>query len=1019
MTLAAERSASGGACLTGQVDAAAPAVRAPVVSIIIPARDAADTLGAALQSLAMQRGVAWEAIVIDDGSTDSTAAVVDKWRARDARLRLIRQQAPRGVSASRNAGLAVARGEWAGFLDADDWLAPGALARLLALGRRRPDAAVLVGEAARVSKAGRTWAYPSRDLSDPFPVLSTHCALPIHSALVRRSVVSAVGGFDESLRSSEDWDLWQRIARAGHRFAQTHERVALYRARPGSLSRNLPQAAEQGLLVMRQAHAPDPRMPADAPNAQGAPPDALAAHELYYVLWSAGRDIAAGGDGVATAALLPRHVSIDFEPNALGELVASGMADMLACRPTELAPRWPEFEPKLRTVFDQVYPEPARMRLKALAIGVMKARLNGGVASDPDVVQVDGALQPFEPSEDYAVLQLRRGDATLAAIALPTLGARSVEELAEAIARQTQRAPLTAAIHAYRPWRRPAFWRAAARAGARLRGNGLKVLAREPRRLRDFLRQRIRFAAAAGLYGALAADLRRARGDAASEHQRQLRALTPPTQEGASRVGGMPASARGTDPERGESWDRFYAVEDPWNCADSAYEQLKLADTLELIAPSPAAEALELACGEGQLTASLAERVGTLLATDISARALERAAGRCADLANVAFRPLDFLRTPLPSRYDLIVCSEALYYMEGRMPEVARKLAAALKPGGLLVTANGVQIVDEPDATGFDWGHSYGALSIGEAFVKIPGMRLEREIHRELYRVQAFRKGEPAHEPRVERRPLDVPLERSVARDVVWGGGESRLASYGREATTQVPILMYHRVSPAPGPAALERYRAEPEIFAEQMSWLRRHGYWGVTPEELADAMAANRPLPGRPVMITFDDGYVDFAEHAWPVLQKHDMRAVMFVVAGKAGGAADWDSDQGEPAPLLPWRQIERLSREGLVVESHSFTHRPLTRLPVAEVYREILETGAAIADRTGRSPVSICYPYGAVDPVVERIAEECGCRLGFATSPAVAALGDNPFRLPRVEVAIHDDLTSFRRKLGGAATG
>ena len=121
----------------------------------------------------------------------------------------------------------------------------------------------------------------------------------------------------------------------------------------------------------------------------------------------------------------------------------------------------------------------------------------------------------------------------------------------------------------------------------------------------------------------------------------------------------------------------------------------------------------------------------------------------------------------------------------------------------------------------------------------------------------------------------------------------------------------------------------------------------------------------------------------------------------------------------MTPWRQIERLSREGLVVESHSFTHRPLTRLPVAEVYREILETGAAIADRTGRSPVSICYPYGAVDPVVERIAEECGCRLGFATSPAVAALGDNPFRLPRVEVAIHDDLTSFRRKLGGAATG
>jgi len=1024
LTLAAERSPGEDAQRGPEVDATST-VPGPLVSVIIPARNAAETIEAALRSLAAQKGVSWEAIVVDDGSTDATPEIVQRWLQRDGRLRLVRRS-PQGVSASRNAGLAVARGEWVCFLDADDWLAPGALARLLALSRRNPEAAVLVGEAARVSQDGRLWPYPSRDLSDPFAVLAAHCAFPIHSALARRSVVRSLGGFDENLCSSEDWDLWQRIARSGLRFAQTRHRVALYRARPGSLSRNLPTAAEQGLLVMRQAHAPDPRLPPWAPHAAGARPDALAAHELYYVLWSACRDIAAGGDGLATAALLPGRIDVDFEPAAFGELVASGMADMLACHPEELAGCWPAFEPKLHAVLDQVYPEAERARLKALAMGVVKARLNGGQPGDADLLQLEAPRPCLAPPDgaDFAVLQLRREDSTLAAIGLPMLGAREGADLAEAIAQQARRAPLTAALRAAQPWRKGAFWRAAAPPALDLRGMGLRTCAGKPAALAELLRRRVRHLAAVGLRRTLERELRPSmRPERPSEHERELAALVAETARptAACAPPQSPAAGRADQPDRAGSWDSFFGAEDPWNYGASAYERLKYEDTLELVPHLPQGSALELACAEGHFTNRLAGRVGALLATDISETALKRAAARCEGLRNVAFRQLDFMRGPLPGAYDLIVCSEVLYYAGARLASVARRLAAALRPGGLLVMAHANQIADEPRATGFDWGHAYGARTIGQAFAALPGLKLEREIHRELYRVQSFRKAQTDRsnpQPRLERRPLDVPLEPAVARNVVWGGGESRIAAFAREAAIRLPILMYHRVAPAASGPTLERYRVAPHTFAEQMAWLRARGYWGVSPEELAEALAANRPLPGRPVMITFDDGYADFAEHAWPVLKKHDMRAVMFVVAGRTGGTADWDAAHGAPAPLLGWSQISAMARDGLVVESHSFSHRPFTRLPVRDVYREILRSRAEIAQHTGREPISVCYPYGAVDPVVERIAEECGCRLGFAVSQAVASLADNPFRLPRLEISIDDDLASFQRKLGGVGS-
>ncbi len=131
---------------------------APRLSVIIASYNAASTIGAAVASVLDQRDVPLECIVVDDGSTDATASIVEGFAARDPRLVALRLEGNHGVSVARNTALDIARGEWLAFLDADDRLRPGALGTML----RAADAgALLVVVGQRISTDGeRTW-YPA------------------------------------------------------------------------------------------------------------------------------------------------------------------------------------------------------------------------------------------------------------------------------------------------------------------------------------------------------------------------------------------------------------------------------------------------------------------------------------------------------------------------------------------------------------------------------------------------------------------------------------------------------------------------------------------------------------------------------------------------------------------------------------------------------------------------------------------------------------------------------------------
>ena len=144
--------------------------------------------------------------------------------------------------AARNIGIALARYDWLLFLDADDWISPLYLERMTNELVSDPSLDAVHCGYARVAADGTlvvdNYQPPSGDL---FPTLARRAAFPVHACIVRKSLVEEVGKFDTSLRTSPDWDLWQRIARTGARFGAVHEVLAFYRMRPnGSVAGCLP-----------------------------------------------------------------------------------------------------------------------------------------------------------------------------------------------------------------------------------------------------------------------------------------------------------------------------------------------------------------------------------------------------------------------------------------------------------------------------------------------------------------------------------------------------------------------------------------------------------------------------------------------------------------------------------------------------------------------------------------------------------------------------------------------------------
>jgi glycosyltransferase involved in cell wall biosynthesis len=208
------------------------------VSIIMPAYNVAPYIRAAIESVLDQTFPDLEVLVIDDGSTDATFEIAAACAARDPRVRVLHQPNG-GISTARNHGLRAASGDVIAILDSDDLWAPAYLATQVRILEQRPDIDIVTGNAWFLG--GRLSGQPARPVPDlrPAPdlarILADETAVFIMS-IFRRRVYETIGGFDEFLRTNEDYDFWLRAAAAGFRFYRNDEPLGHYRQRDDSLS---------------------------------------------------------------------------------------------------------------------------------------------------------------------------------------------------------------------------------------------------------------------------------------------------------------------------------------------------------------------------------------------------------------------------------------------------------------------------------------------------------------------------------------------------------------------------------------------------------------------------------------------------------------------------------------------------------------------------------------------------------------------------------------------------------------
>ena len=218
----------------------------PLVSVIVPAYGVADLLGEALSSLQAQRWPHWEAIVVDDGAPDDVVGAFKPF-AGDPRFRLLRTDNG-GLATARNRGVSASRAPYIALLDGDDIYEPDYLERMVATLQMDHRLGFVSCDATMFGVR----PYAGHRYSERYPlggpvtldrVLSRDVQIVV-SATIRRKALEQVGGFDGSLRSVEDLDLWIRLLAAGWRGEIVPRPLVRYRRRAGSLSTN-----DRGMLT--------------------------------------------------------------------------------------------------------------------------------------------------------------------------------------------------------------------------------------------------------------------------------------------------------------------------------------------------------------------------------------------------------------------------------------------------------------------------------------------------------------------------------------------------------------------------------------------------------------------------------------------------------------------------------------------------------------------------------------------------------------------------------------------------
>jgi len=221
----------------------------------------------------------------------------------------------------------------------------------------------------------------------------------------------------------------------------------------------------------------------------------------------------------------------------------------------------------------------------------------------------------------------------------------------------------------------------------------------------------------------------------------------------------------------------------------------------------------------------------------------------------------------------------------------------------------------------------------------------------------------------------------------------------GQFRSARVPILMYHYISTPPADA--DAYRRglslPPEVFAQHLDFLQEQGYTTIHLQDLISYLQRGEPpLPEKPIILTFDDGYRDNYENAFPILKDHGMVGTFFVITDFADRAAE-DPAYARYATWDMWKEMYDASME---IGSHSRDHPNLRGQDEDFLVWQALGSSQTIAANLGQPPRVLAYPTGSYDEDVIRVFHAAGFWGAVTTQPGVEHDNQHLFELKRLRI-------------------
>ncbi|WP_378951942.1 polysaccharide deacetylase family protein [Pelosinus sp. sgz500959] len=218
----------------------------------------------------------------------------------------------------------------------------------------------------------------------------------------------------------------------------------------------------------------------------------------------------------------------------------------------------------------------------------------------------------------------------------------------------------------------------------------------------------------------------------------------------------------------------------------------------------------------------------------------------------------------------------------------------------------------------------------------------------------------------------------------------------------EVPILNYHKVDVLNHALSISS-----QEFEEQMEYLYKNGYTAITPDQLMSYLKYGKELPTKPILITFDDGYLDNYTNAYPIMKKYGFTATIFIVTNLVGS---------DPR-FMTWDQVREMQQNGIVFGSHTVNHQSLTGLSNEQIMNELTQSREEIARQLGKSPKYFAYPTGTYNPEIEEMVRSVGYKAAFTINYGQVGADSDLYALERIPIFKgQKTFRSFFIRLNGA---